>query len=65
MLSAAEASQYRAVAARANYLALDRLDIQYATKECCRGMAQPQVRHLSMLKRLARYLLGKPNVVWQ
>ena len=65
MLSASEASQYRAVAARANYLALDRLDIQYATKECCRGMAQPQVRHWSMLKRLARYLLGKPRVVWQ
>ena len=64
MLSASEASQYRAVAARANYLALDRLDIQYATKECCRGMAQPQVRHLSMLKRLARYLVGKPRVVW-
>ena len=65
LLSPAEASQYRALAARANYLALDRLDIQYATKECCRGMAQPQIRHLSMLKRLARYLLGKPRVVWR
>ena len=31
-----DASQYRALA-RANYLALDRPDIQYAVKEICRG----------------------------
>ena len=29
---------YRALAARANYLALDRPDIQFATKEICRAM---------------------------
>ena len=38
-------TKYRALAARANYLALDRLDIQYAVKECCRGMASPEKRH--------------------
>ena len=32
------ASEYRALAARANFLALDRLDIQFAVKEICRGM---------------------------
>ena len=31
-----EATQYRALAARLNYLALDRQDIQYATKEVAR-----------------------------
>ena len=32
-----EATLYRMVAARATYLAADRADIQYATKECCMG----------------------------
>ena len=31
-----DASQYRALAAGANYLALDRTDVQYAVKEICR-----------------------------
>ena len=39
MLGKEEATLYRVVAARANYLALDRLDVQFATKECCRGTA--------------------------
>ena len=59
-----ETTLYRMVAARANYLAADRADIQYAVKECCRGMAAPQVHHLSGLKRLARYLVGRPRMVW-
>ena len=53
------------VAARANYLAADRTDIQYATKECCRGMAAPLVQHLGGLKRLARYLVGRPRMIWK
>ena len=60
-----EATLYRMVAARANYLAADRADIQYATKECCRGMAVPLVHHLGGLKRLARYLVGRPRMVWK
>eukprot|EP00969_Alexandrium_andersonii_P096212 4248494-Alexandrium_andersonii.AAC.1 len=32
-----EATRYRALAARANYLAQDRPDVQYATKELRRG----------------------------
>ena len=55
---------YRMVAARTNYLAADRTDIQYAVKECCRGMAVPQVHHLGGLKRLARYLVGRPRMIW-
>ena len=31
-----EATQYRAIVARANYLASDRPDIMYAVKELCR-----------------------------
>ena len=63
-LSESEAREYRALAARANYLALDRVDIQYAVKEICRGMASPTNKHLRMIKRLARYLGGCGRVVW-
>ena len=40
-LGPAEATNYRSIAARANYLAADRPDIMYAVKELCRGMAKP------------------------
>lgn len=62
-LSARESSVFRSFAARANYLALDRCDIQYSTKELCRGMAKPTVGDMKKLKRLGRYLLGVPRVV--
>lgn len=57
-------TEFRRVAARANYLALDRPDIAYAVKEVCRGMAAPQVRHARQLKRIGRYLIGSPRMVW-
>ena len=40
-LDSRSATSYRALAARVNYLAQDRADIQYAAKEVCRGMATP------------------------
>jgi hypothetical protein len=68
-LVAGEASEYRGLAARANYLALDRSDIQFSTKEVCRGMANPSVADKRRLKRLGRFLIEKPRVVlefrWQ
>ena len=36
-----DASQFWALAARGNFLALDRPDIPYAVKEICRGMSNP------------------------
>ena len=35
-LGKAKVSEYRGIAARINYLAADRPDLQYATKEVCR-----------------------------
>ena len=64
-LEGSEATQYRALAARANYLAQDRSDIQYAAKEICRGMARPTRGNLRDLRRLGRYLVGEPRVVWR
>ena len=40
-LNGDEARQFRGTAARGNYLGSDRVDIQYAVKEICRGMAKP------------------------
>ena len=59
----AEATTYRSIAARANYLSADRPDIMYALKELCRGMAKPTKGHWLKLKRLGRYLFesGGPS----
>ena len=51
VLSAAEASKFRGLAARANYLAADRTDTMYAVKELCRGMARPTTAMWHRLKR--------------
>ena len=64
-LGTAEASEYRALSARANYLSADRSDIQYNTKEACRGMSKPTRGDKRKLKRLVRYVSGCPRVVWK
>ena len=68
-LVGAEATRFRAVAARANYLAADRPDIQYSVKEICRRMARPVAGDWQKLVRLGRYLKGSPRCVleyqWQ
>ena len=57
------------MAARANYLSLDRPDLQYSVKEACRGMAQPTKGDQKKMRRIGRYLIGKPRMVatynWQ
>ena len=49
---------------RAAYLAQDRSDIQYATKELARAMSAPTTLDWQRLKRLGRFLLSKPRVVF-
>ena len=44
------------VAARATYVALDRVDVQFAAKEACRATAAPKQSSWMPLKRLARCL---------
>jgi hypothetical protein len=64
-LSPSDATMYRAITARCNYLQPDRPDIQYAVKECCRLMQNPTQRAWEMLKRIGRYLRGRPRLIWQ
>ena len=61
----ADATRFRGVAARCNYLSFDRPDIQYSTKEICREMSRPTTGSLRRLKRLGQYLKGKPRLVWR
>ena len=68
-LDADAASLYRAITARANYISQDRADIQYAVKELCRRMSDPDSHCQARLVRLGRYLRGKPRAIalfpWQ
>ena len=56
------ATQYRANVARGNFMCSDRSDIQYTVKELSRHMANPRRCDLGRLKRLARYLAGRPRI---
>jgi hypothetical protein len=60
-----EASLYRAIVARANYLCQDRSDIQLAVKELCRTMAEPTHDNWVALKRLGRYFVGRNRMVFR
>ena len=64
-LPPAEATLFRGIAARCNYLQPDRPDIQFAVKECCRLMSRPTARAWELLKRVGRYLKGRPRLVWK
>ena len=64
-LDTMEATTFRGVAARLNYLAQDRADVQFAAKEVCREMAKPTRSSWRKQKRVARYLVDKPEVVFK
>ena len=55
--------RYQSVAARLNYLALDRPDVQFASKELMRKMSAPTEDDEQKLKRVGRYLVGRPRFV--
>ena len=55
---------FRGSAARAIYLSADRVDCQFAAKEICRWMAAPTKQSWAALKRLCRYLVGLPRMVY-
>lgn len=62
-LGPAEATRFRQLIARCNFVAQDRPDVQYAVKEVARGMANPRAQDMDKLIRLGKYLLGKPRYV--
>ena len=62
-LSGEDATIYRALAARANYLSQDRADIGFAVKELCRYMSKPRQSDWDRMKRFRIYLIDKTRVV--
>ena len=63
LLGPQQASMYRALSARANYLSQDRSDIRFAVKELCRRMSKPRIIGWKQLLMLGRYLIGRMRVV--
>eukprot|EP00973_Karenia_brevis_P024520 3381845-Karenia_brevis.AAC.1 len=61
--------KYQSIIARANFLSLDRPEIQFIVKECARAMSDPKEEDQARLKRLGRYLKGHMrttmNYKWQ
>ena len=63
-LDASKRTPYRAVVARANYLASDRPELQFPAKEVCRWMSSPTDLSLAALKRLGRYVHDHRRLVY-
>ena len=64
-LSVDEVTRCRRIAARANFLAQDSMDIAYGTKEATRRMTAPTTDDCNKLVRLGRYLARYPrDVKW-
>ena len=61
-LNAAKAKAYRGLAALANFMAQDRADIGYASKEVSKTMSDPAECDLVAMKRLGRYVAEHPGV---
>ena len=67
-LTGGDITRYRALVARISYLSQDP-DLKFASmRECC-TMAKPSVRDMECVKRIGRYLVGKPRAkcwfLWQ
>lgn len=63
LMNPQDASAYRMVAARLDYLAMGRPDIQYATQEIAKQMSRPNAHHWLLIKRMGRYLKKVPRLV--
>jgi len=62
LLSTSQTTRYRGIAARLNFLAQDRPDLLYASKEASRRMSGPRQGDWGLLKRIGRYLIRVPRM---
>ena len=56
---------FRGAAARANYVASDRIDAQYPSKEICRYMAKPTAHSWQPFKRFCRFYSSAPRLIYE
>ena len=57
-----EATLFRALAARMNYLSQDCPDLQFPIKQCSRDMASPRRVSWKKMKKIARYFLTRERI---
>ena len=62
-LDKSEAKRCRGSVARMEHLGQDRSDIQFSVKELSKKMAQPTAGDETKMKRLIRYLIGRPRYI--
>jgi hypothetical protein len=58
----ADATSYRSLAGALQYLTITRPDIAYAVQQVCLHMHAPRDVHLTMLKRILRYIKGTAHL---
>ena len=61
-LDESEATRYRALVARCNYVSPEWPDIAHSAKELAPSMAKPSNGHMTRFKRLGRYFIGRPRL---
>uniref|UniRef100_A0A0A8Y746 Reverse transcriptase Ty1/copia-type domain-containing protein n=1 Tax=Arundo donax TaxID=35708 RepID=A0A0A8Y746_ARUDO len=54
----ADPTEYRSIAGALQYLTLTRPDISYAVQQACLHMHDPHEPHLTLVKRILRYVQG-------
>jgi hypothetical protein len=64
VLNPEDATTYRALSARANFLSQDHTDVGYSSKELCKEFAIPTRISQLRVKRVVRYLVRKPRLVY-
>ena len=60
-LTNGDITRYRALVARIRYLSLDRPDLKFSSEQVCCAMAKLTTRDMERVKRIGRYLVGKPK----
>ena len=69
LLEPGTAKRFQSLAAKLNYYSLDRADLLFPVKELMRRMSGPTEEDDIALKRVARYLIGRPREItrypWQ
>ena len=62
LLGPEQVTEYRAAAARCNFLAIDRPDIQYSAKEASKYMSAPRMCDWEMIYKISKYLRRFPRL---
>jgi hypothetical protein len=62
LLDEEEKHLFQSLTMRVGYLSQDRVDLQRAVRELAKGMSSPRQSHMTVLKRVGRYLAAFPRV---